>query len=372
MHKKALKYRFYPTAGQAELLAQTFGCVRVVYNNILDWRTKEFYDNQNKVGYKAANARLTAIKRLPEYEWLNSVSCVPLQQALRHQQSAFSNFFAGRTKYPTFKKKTSRQSAEFTKSAFKYRNGNIYIAKSKDPLNIRWSRDLPGEPSSLTISKDAADRYFVSCLCEFESKPMPISSKTVGIDLGIENLVITDNGKTFSNPRHTAKYAQKLAQAQRVLAKKKLGSANRAKAKVKVARIHAKISDCRIDNLHKLSRTLINENQVVYAETLRVKNMVRNPRYSKGISDAGWGELLRQVEYKAVWAGRKLVKIDQFFPSSKRCSCCGTIANEMPVKVRNWTCTNCNTKHNRDINAAKNIKAAGQAVLACGECSSLL
>lgn len=372
MNKKALKYRFYPTPEQAELLAQTFGCVRVVYNNILDWRTKEFYDNQAKIGYKQANARLTAIKKLPEFTWLNQVSCVPLQQALRHQQSAFSNFFSGRARYPTFKKKTSRQSAEFTKSAFKYRNGNIYIAKSKEPLDVRWSRELPSEPSSINISKDAAGRYFVSCVCEFESKPMLTSTKTVGIDLGIKNLVIADSGKTFNNPRFTAKYAKKLAKAQRVLAKKKLGSANRAKAKAKVARIHAKISDCRIDNLHKLSRTLINENQVVYAETLKVKNMVKNSKLSKAISDASWGELLRQLEYKAQWAGRELVRIDQFFPSSKRCNCCGHTAKENRLTQADFVCVSCRHSDNADINAAKNIKVAGQAILACGECVSLL
>lgn len=365
--KRAYKYRFYPTFEQENLLAQTFGCTRVVYNQILRWRTDSYYQKQEKINYKQASARLTEIKKLPELEWLNDVSCVPLQQCLRHQQTAFKNFFEGRARYPTFKKKSHRQSIEFTKSAFKYRNDSIYIAKSKEPLDVRWSRGLPSEPSTITISKDAAGRYFVSCLCDFEPEKLDVTPNMVGIDLGLNHLLITDSGKKVGNPRHTKKYETKLAKAQRRLSKKKLGSANRAKAKAKVARIHAKISDCRSDNLHKLSRKLINDNQVVCVETLKVKNMIKNPKLSKHIADASWGEFVRQLEYKAEWADRSLVKIDQFFPSSKRCSCCGYTNDSLPLDVRDWKCPECDTHHDRDVNAAKNIKAVGLTVLALGE-----
>ena len=320
MTKRAYKYRFYPTPEQAELLAQTFGCVRFVYNSILRWRTDAFYQRQEKVGYVGANARLTELKKDPELAFLSEVSSVPLQQCLRHQQTAFKNFFEGRAKYPVFKSKRHRQSAEFTRSAFKYRDGKLYLAKSKTPLNIRWSRELPGEPSTVTVSKDSAGRYFVSCLCEFEPSKLPVTSNMTGIDLGLKDLFITDQGERVGNPRHTAKYAARLAKAQRRLSKKKLGSANRAKARQKVAKLHAKISDCRQDNLHKLSRRLINENQVICVESLKVKNMIRNPTLSKAIADAGWGEFVRQLAYKAEWGGRSLVAIDQWFPSSKRCS----------------------------------------------------
>ncbi len=372
MVKLAYKYRFYPTDDQAKLLAQTFGCTRVVYNQILRWRTYEYNDHQTKIGYTAASARLTDIKKLPEFEWLNDVSCVPLQQCLRHQQTAFKNFFEGRAAYPTFKKKNARQSIELTKRAFKYLDGQLYMAKSKEPLDVCWSRDLASEPSSLTISKDSAGRYFVSCLCEFEPQKLDITPRTAGIDLGINHLLITDSGEKVSNPRHTQKYANKLTKAQRKLSKKKLGSANRSKAKAKVARIHAKISDCRLDNLHKLSRKLINENQVVCVETLKVKNMIKHPKLSKHIADASWGEFVQQLGYKAEWAGRELVKIDQFFPSSKRCSCCGHIVDKLPLDIRVWTCPKCEAQHDRDINAAINIKAAGHAVLALGENVSAL
>ncbi len=367
MTKRAYKYRFYPTPEQAELLAQTFGCVRFVYNAILRWRTDAFYQRQEKIGYVGVNARLTELKKDPELAFLSEVSCVPLQQCLRHQQTAFKNFFEGRAKYPAFKSKRHRQSAEFTRSAFKYRNGKLYLAKSKTPLNIRWSRELPGEPSTVTVSKDAAGRYFVSCLCEFAPSKLPVTPNTTGIDLGLKDLFVNDQGKPVGNPRHTAKYAARLARAQRRLSKKQLGSANRAKARQKVAKLHAKISDCRQDNLHKLSRRLINENQVICVESLKVKNMMRNPKLSKAIADAGWGEFVRQLAYKAEWAGRSLVAIDQWFPSSKRCSDCGHTLSSLPLSVREWDCPECGGHHNRDHNAAINIKAAGLAVLALGE-----
>ena len=365
--KCAFKYRFYPTAGQAELLAQTFGCVRFVYNSILRWRTDAWDERQEKIGYTQASARLTTLKKEPEFAWLNDVSSVPLQQALRHQQTAFSNFFAGRARCPKFKSKRHKQAAELTASAFKYRDGRLFMAKSKAPLDVRWSRPLPSVPSTVTISKDTAGRYFVSCLCEFEPVSLPSSPKTTGIDVGLKDLFVTDSGFKSGNPRHTAKYAARLALLQRRLSKKARGSKNRAKARLKVARLHAKIADCRLDALHKATRKLINENQVVCVESLRVKNMMRNPSLSKAISDAGWGEFVRQLQYKGEWGGRSVVAIDPFFPSSKRCSCCGFTLQKMPLNVRKWHCPECGADHDRDVNAAHNIKAAGLAVLAHGE-----
>lgn len=367
MTKRAYKYRFYPTPEQEQILTQTFGCVRFVYNSVLRWRTDAFYQQQLKVCYVEANAQLSRMKKDPELAFLSEVSSVPLQQCLRHQQTAFKNFFEGRAQHPKFKSKRHRQSAEFTRSAFKYRNGKLYLAKSKTPLDIRWSRELPSEPSTVTVSKDSAGRYFVSCLCEFEPSQFPVTPNTTGIDLGLNDLFITDKGERVGNPRHTAKYAARLAKAQRRLSKKKLGSANRAKARQKVAKLHAKISDCRQDNLHKLSRRLINENQVICVESLKVKNMIRNPTLGKAIADAGWGEFVRQLAYKADWAGRSLVTIDQWFPSSKRCSGCGHTLSSLPLSVREWSCPECGSNHDRDINAATNIKAAGLAVLALGE-----
>lgn len=372
MSDKAYKYRFYPTAEQEQLLAQTFGCVRFVYNHILRWRTDAYYEHKEKINYKIASAKLTQVKKKSEFEWLNDVSCVPLQQCLRNQQSAFKNFFEGRAKYPKFKSKKHKQSAEFTKSAFKFKDSKIYIAKSIDPLDIKWSRKLPSDPSSITISKDCAGRYFVSCKVVEKKETLPINANVVGVDVGIESLLTLSNGKKINNPRHTKKYEKKLAKYQRRLSKKKLGSSNRNKVRIKVARIHAKISDCRSDFLHKTTSKLINDNQVVCIETLKVKNMIKNPKLAKHIADASWGEMFKQLEYKAKEAGRELVAIDQFFPSSKRCNECGFVHDSMPLDVRSWDCPECSTRHNRDHNAAKNIKAVGQIVLAFGESVSLL
>ena len=219
MAKRAYKYQFYPTPEQETLLAQTFGCVRFVYNHILRWRTDEYYQNGNSINYNQASKKLTELKKNTEYQWLNDVSSVPIQQSLEASTERLQEFLGRPGKYPTFKKKLHRQSATFAASAFKYKGGQLLIAKSKEPLNIRWSRELPSEPSSVTISKDRAGRYFVSMLCEFEAKPMPISKKTVGIDLGLNDLFITSDGEKSGNPRHTKRYEKKLAYLQRKLAK---------------------------------------------------------------------------------------------------------------------------------------------------------
>ena len=368
--QRAYKYRFYPTDEQRQLLARTFGSVRWVYNTILRWRTDAYHEDGESIGYAQTDAKLTELKKSGEFAWLYEVSSVPLQQCLRHQHRAFRNFFEGRARYPGFKSKHRRQSATFTKSAFSYRGGELRIAKCSTPLDVRWSRELPGEPSTLTISMDAAGRYFVSCLCEFEPVPLPVSPKTVGVDLGLTHLAILSTGEKIGSARYTAKYAAKLARAQRQLVRCKKGSANRKKAKRRVARLHAKIADARLDHLHKLSRRLIDENQVVCVETLNVAGMLRSRSLAKAISDAAWGELVRQLEYKAAWAGRQMVKIDRWHPSSKRCHECGHVVDRLPLDVRSWTCPSCDVVHDRDVNAARNVEAAGLAVLASGGCAS--
>ena len=372
MKKKAYQFRFYPTDEQALLLAKTFGCVRFAYNRILKIRTDAYCQDGTSINYSAASKILTDLKKAPEFVWLKEVASVALQQGLRHQQTAFTNFWDGRAKYPTFKKKNARQSFSLVGTAFRYRDGNIYIPKSKDPLDIRWSQALPCEPSTITISKDSAGRYFISCLCEVDIKPMPISAKQVGIDLGLTDLYITSDGFKSGNPRHLKKYEAKLAYLQRMLSSKKKGSKNRNKMRLKVARLHAKIADCRMDATHKATRKLINENQVVYVENLAVKNMMKLPTLAKAIADANWGEFVRQLHYKGDWAGRNVVEIDRWFPSSKRCSTegCGFVNESLPLNVRKWTCPKCGTRHDRDVNAAKNIKAVGQTVLASGATGS--
>ncbi len=367
--KRAYKYRIDPTGEQAKILARTFGCCRYVYNWALRERTDAYYQQGERLYYEGTAERLTALKQQADYAWLNDVSSVPLQQALRHLDKAFRNFFEGRAEYPKFKKKRGDQSATYASSAFKWDGTHLTLAKMEMPLDIHWSRPLPKgcKPSTVTVSRDTAGRYFVSILVEEDIKPLPVVNKQVGLDLGLKSMVITSDGQSCGNPRFFAKDEEKLAKAQRRHAKKKKGSKNREKARRKIARIHARIDDRRRDYQHKLSTQVIRENQVVCVESLTVKNMVKNHHLAKAISDVGWGEFVRQLEYKARWYGRTVVKIDKWYPSSKRCFACGHILDSLFLDVREWTCPECGVHHDRDINAAKNVLAAGLAVNACGE-----
>ncbi|MET8141853.1 RNA-guided endonuclease TnpB family protein [Sphaerisporangium sp. NPDC005288] len=361
--KRAYKYRFYPTAEQAEQLTRTFGCVRLVYNKALEERTRAYTQEGRGVSYVESSARLTEWKHSDEYDFLSQVSSVPLQQALRHLQAAFANFFAHRAKYPTFKsRKKSRLSAEYTRSAFRWRQGRLTLAKMDAPLEIVWSRPLPqeAEPSTVTVCRDAAGRWFVSLLVEEKMAPLPPIEASVGVDAGITALVTLSTGEKIVNPRHERADRRRLAKAQRALARKQKGSGNRAKARLRVAKVYARIADRRRDHLHKVTTRLVRENQVIAVEDLTVRTMVKNRSLARAISDASWRELRGMLEYKAAWYGRTLVVVDRWFPSSKLCSACGTPQQAMPLNVREWTCA-CGAVHDRDVNAAKNVLAAGLA-----------
>ncbi|MFF0594071.1 RNA-guided endonuclease InsQ/TnpB family protein [Streptomyces antibioticus] len=367
--KRAFKYRFRPTDAQAAELSRTFGCVRKVYNLALAART-EAWTRQERVNYNATSAMLTAWKRTDELAYLNDVSSVPLQQCLRHLQTAFTGFFARRAKYPRFKsRKKSRKSAEYTTSGFRFRDGRLALAKMEEPLDIVWSRPLPegSTPSTVTVSQDAAGRWFVSLLVEDPGmKPLPRTGTAVGIDLGLSSLLTLSTGEKVINPRHERKDRARLARAQRELSRKAPGSANRAKARRKVARVHARIADRRRDHLHKLTTRLVRENQTLVIEDLTVRNMVKNRSLARAISDVSWSGFRSMLEYKAQWYGRTVVAVDRWFPSSRLCSDCGALRATMPLDVRTWTCT-CGAVHDRDVNAAKNLLAAGLAVTACGD-----
>jgi len=367
--KRAYKYRFYPTSEQAEQLTRTFGCVRYVYNRALAERSRAWTQEQKRVNYADTSLMLTQWKRDPETEWLAEPSKGPLQQALRDLQGAFDKFWRKQTGYPKLKKRgKSKDSATYFSNCFIYRDGKIKLAKQSEPLDIRWSRPLPegAVPSQVTVSKDAAGRYHISILVEETITEHPPTDAIVGVDAGITSLYTFSTGEKVSNPRHEKKDRTRLAKAQRVLSKKAKGSANRAKARLKVARIHARIADRRRDHLHKLSTRLVRENQVIAIEDLSVRNMVRNRSLARAISDASWSEFRSMLEYKADWYGRTVVAIDRFYPSSKTCSNCGRITDKMPLNVREWECP-CGAVHDRDVNAALNIRAAGLAVLACGD-----
>jgi len=366
--KRAFKYRFHPSDAQAAELTRTFGCVRLVYNMALRARTEAWTLRQERVTYNATSALLTGWKKTDGLAFLNEVSSVPLQQALRHLQAAFTSFFAKRAKYPTFKsRKKSRRSAEYTTSAFRWRDGKLTLAKMGQPLDIVWSRPLPdgATPSTVTVTQDAAGRWFVSLLCDDVIAQTPASGQ-VGIDAGLDSLLTLSTGEKITNPRHERRDRERLARAQRDLARKEKGSANRAKARLKVARVHARIADRRRDHLHKLTTRLVRETQTIVIEDLTVRNMVKNHSLARAISDAAWRQFRTLLEYKTDWYGRNLVVVDRWFPSSRLCSTCGAHAERMPLNVRSWTCR-CGTVHDRDVNAARNILAAGLAVTACGD-----
>jgi putative transposase len=368
--KRAFKYRFYPTDEQAAELSRTFGCVRLVYNKALEERTRAWYGEQRRISYVQSSAALTEWKKTEELAFLTEVSSVPLQQALRHLQTAFAGFFAKRAQYPRYKsRKKSRASAEYTRSAFSWREGRLTLAKMAQALDIRWSRPLPegANPTTVTVSRDAAGRWFVSLLCEDTITPAPATTNAVGLDAGITSLVTLSTGEKIANPRHERRDRARLARAQRELSRKAKGSANRERARRKVAKVHARIADRRRDFLHKLSTRLVRENQVVVIEDLTVRNLLKNGTLARAISDAAWADLRMMLEYKCAWYGRDLVVIDRFFPSSKLCGACGTVAAKMPLNVRERTCEHCGAVQDRDVNAARNILAAGLAASACGD-----
>jgi putative transposase len=362
MAELGIKLRFYPNKEQEILLENTFGCARWVYNQARALREEAYKNNKQRISFKMTSELLPSWKK--SNPWLREVSAVPLQQALRQLDRGYQNFFAKRAKYPRFRSKEDNQSVVFMKNAFMFEDGQITLAKMITPLKIIWSRQLPSSPTSITISRDRAGRWFAAFRCEHEPEKLEGGGR-IGIDLGLNHLITLDDGTKIENPRHLRKREHRLRKAQRALSRKRKGSKNRAKARLRVAREHARVSDARRDHLHKLTTRLIRENQTICVENLNIKGLVRT-RLAKSISDASWGEIIRQLTYKAAWYGRELVKIDRFFPSTKACSSCGVVHGSKPLSVREWTCDDCGAEHDRDVNAAMNILAAGTAVIARG------
>jgi putative transposase len=364
--RTAYRCRAYPDAAQQAVLNRTFGCVRVVWNTILAARRERYAAQRTSTSYGQASAELTAMKQDPQRAWLNEVSCVPLQQALRHQQQAFAAFFARRARYPRFKSRAGRQAAEYTRSAFTLRDGVLRLAKTPGPLAFVWS--WPGvevaglDPSTVFVSREPDGRWYVTLAVDAEPpQPLPAADRVVGVDLGVHDFAVTSAGGRVANPRHLERRARSLARYQRRLARCQKGSANRAKARAKVARAHCKVRDARRDFLHKITTGLVRGHDLIAIEDLPVKNMVRSRHLARAISDCGWGEFRRQLHYKCQRAGRRLIVIDRWYPSTKTCSACGFVLAELPLEVREWRCPSCRVRHDRDLNAAKNILAAGLA-----------
>ncbi len=390
--RRAYKYyRFYPTPAQATFLGRSFGATRFVWNRALALRTQAYaFDGTRLFGEDMINM-LPAWKKNPDMEWLGEISNVVLQQTLRDQDRAFKNFFDSCTgkrkgpgmRYPRFKTRNSRKSLRYTKPGFTYTNGEIRLAKMMDePLNIAWSRPLPAgvAPSSVTVSQDAAGRWFMSILCEEIITLLAKTNKTVGVDLGLKTFALYSDGERVEHPRLLAKKAARLARYQRVASRRKPkpgheASKNYVKAKIRVAKQHVKLADARRDFLQKTTTDLVTRFDVVVIEDLHVAGMKRNRHLAKAISDSGWREFRTHIEYKTQWYGKRLIVIDRWHPSSRLCSTPGCDGKNSKLKLseRSWTCLECGTLHDRDLNAAKNIHAAGLAVVqreldkACGE-----
>lgn len=374
-------YRLYPTARQCQALARAFGCARVVFNDAVAARRDAWSDGQRKVPDSEMSKRLTEVKSTPERAWLGEVSSVVLQQALADAGVAHRNWLSslsGKRKGPKLgaprfrSRRDNRQTIRFTRNArFAVTPGGKLRLPKIGGVLVRWSRDLPSDPSSVTVILDAAGRYHASFVVETDDAPLPPVDAEVGIDLGLASFAVTSAGRVIENPRYLRNAERRLKRAQQSLSRKEKGSKNRAKARVKVAKAHTRVADARKDFLHKISTELIRENQAVYVEDLCVKGLART-RLAKSVHDAGWGMFTRMLEEKAARYGRAFAKVDRWFPSSQICSACGIKDGPKPLSVRSWTCPECGTGHDRDLNAARNIllegrkTAAGRAVSACG------
>lgn len=373
MMKLRYRYRIYPTPQQKSSLAKLFGCCRVVFNDTLAFCINNYHKDNKFVGFKQWSKSLTEVKNTEERKWLKEVSSIPLQQSLQDLKTAYKNFFDSckgerkgkKVNPPKFKKRRSKQSARFTRNGFKINQHTVTLPKIGD-LKVVWSRELPSDPSSVTIIKDSANRYFLSFVCEVERNPLPRNDQSVGVDLGITDFATLSTGEKIKAPKPLKRYLRKLRRLQKNLSRKQKGSkrkkgSNRYEtARLKVAKLHAKIKDIRTDFLHKLSTRLIKENQLIALEDLNVSGMVKNRCLARAISDLGWRSFRTMLEAKGGIYERDVKIIDRWEPTSQKCSCCGFRGGKKELDMREWTCLNCGAVHDRDINASRNIlKVAG-------------
>ncbi len=355
---KSYKYKIKPNKDQKVLLNKHFGSIRFAYNYFLNERQKEYETNKNTINYYDNAKSLTELKKIEEYSWLNEINSQSLQDSLKNLETAYKNFFKFKKGFPKFKSKKSKNSFSVPQSV-KLINGKLIIPKFKEPIDLILSRSFSGIIKSCTISKTPTNEYFVSILVETEHTKLDKTGKSIGIDLGLKDFVITSEGYKYKNNRYTKTYERKLKEHQQHLSRKTKGSNRYYKQKLKVANIYKKITNSRLDNLHKVSTELIKKYDVIVLEDLNVKGMVKNHKLSKHISDASWSKFVELLTYKAQWNDKEIVKIDRFFPSSKTCNCCGYINQNLKLDMREWTCPSCHTKLDRDLNASINILKEG-------------
>ena len=363
---KTYRFRLYPNDSQKELLAKHFGCTRYVYNYFLERRKRKYIEKGKSENYYSQAKELTELKKKKDMFWLKEVNSQSLQFSLRNLDTAYSNFFHKRTKFPKFHSKKNKESFTVPQNAI-LKDNKLYLPKFKDGIPVKVHRPIKGEIGKVCITKTPTGKYFVSIFTEEEYEEVEHTSKSVGIDLGIKNLIVTSDGRKFKNNKYIKKYEKKLTKSQKHLSRKKKGSQGYENQRLKVAKIHEKISNFRKDYLHKCSSALIKDYDIICVEDLNVKNMKGNRRLSKSISDTSWSTLLEFLTYKAEWNNKYVVKIGRFFPSSQMCSYCGYINNEVKkLNVREWDCPRCGNHHDRDVNASINILGEGLRNISAG------
>ena len=362
---KSYRYRIEPNAEQKILLNKHFGSVRYVYNYFLNERKNQYRETKKSDNYVAQANKLTKLKKEESTVWLKEINSQTLQQTLKNLEAAYLNFFRGNSEFPSFKSKRSKNSFRVPQH-ITVEDGRIRVPKFNDGIKLIKNREFKGEIRQCTFSRDCRNQYFVSILVATTHEQYPQTGKAVGIDLGIKDFAITSDGIKYRNHRYTKRYERELKVAQQHLSRKQKGSHQSEKQRLKVARIHEKISNSRKDNLHKISSKLIASYDVVCLEDLNVKGMMKNHKLAKHISDCGWGLFVSMLEYKAKWNDKQIVRINRFFPSSKTCNECGWIKSDLKLDDREWVCESCGCVHDRDVNAAKNILTEGVSLLSSG------
>lgn len=366
MHK-AFKFRLLPTKEQEVLLAKHFGCSRFVYNHFLAEKQKHYLENKKTLNFHQCAGNLVSKKKEEGCKWLKEVNSQVLISTLINLETAYGNFFKKKSKFPRFKSKKHKNSFQIPQHISLKVNGKVQIPKFKEGLKFIKHRELKGEIKSATISKSTTGKYYISFLCVVQ-KPVKHkkTGKNIGIDLGLKDFLITSDGQRYCNPKYTKKYEIKLTKKQRILSRKQKGSNRQNKARKKVASVYEKITNSRNDMQHQVSISLVRGYDLIAIEDLNVKGMVKNHHLSKAISDVAWSSFITKLKYKAHWYGKELIVIDRFYPSSKTCSCCDHVKETLSLDERTWTCSKCNTIHDRDVNASKNILRRALSIKSSG------